>query len=78
MGGIMEGITETKVLDIQCPDRLELFGVEFNPTIDGSFYHAVKSDETRIRGTSTIHGRYERSLKCPYCGHKFVQKGEWK
>lgn len=48
--GIIEGITDPRVPDIQYPKCLELFEVEFNPSVDESFCHAIERDGTGIRG----------------------------
>ncbi len=77
MTRILNKLRETKTVNVTCPSCGETFGVEFNPAIDGSYYHAIKNDGTRIRGISIIHMRSERNLKCPYCEHKFVEKREW-
>lgn len=78
MTGILNNIRETKIIDITYPKCGETFGVEFNPVIDGIFYHVNKSDGTRIRGVGTIHMKSERNLKCPHCENEFVKKREWR
>jgi hypothetical protein len=57
MTGILNKLSETKTVNVKCASCGEPFGLQFNPTIDGSYYHAIKNDGTRIREISTIHMR---------------------
>lgn len=57
MTGILNKLSETKMVNVKCASCEETFGFQFNPTIDGSYYHAIKNDGTRIREISTIHMR---------------------
>ena len=63
MTGILNKLSETKIVNVKCPSCGETFGVEFNLAIDGSYYHAIKNDGTRIREISTIHMRSWEDLR---------------
>ena len=74
--GILNRITETKVNDVTCPKCGEIFGVEFISPVDGSFFNSIRNDGARKSGVRAIHTRIQRSLKCHYCGNKFLERRE--
>lgn len=77
MAEIFHRLKESRIVPVECPKCKKAFEVEYNPSINGSFYHSITIDRRRILGASSVHMRSARSLKCPYCSYRFISKRDW-